>query len=262
MNAPILTTEWVDYTRKNDPACNAALKMFRDKLNSMWPKLPRVVCFWTKNADGLAELYGETIRKLQGHGVTVLSHFTVTGYGCPLEPGVPEPSGKELVKLLGQKAIRLRFDPIILGYANPKHFKKCLEQADNMGVDEIIVNFLVPEYKDVSTALPSLGIQANRPTKERVLEALSKLRALAPRWVSLRACAETSILLGNDRPEWLAQASCASPEWAIKVNPDLGPIIGHASRKGCGCVYSADWGLYPSQGGYACPHRCAYCYAK
>jgi DNA repair photolyase len=39
-------------------------------------------------------------------------------------------------------------------------------------------------------------------------------------------------------------------------------LSGHTSRKGCGCFYTHDWGEYPSKGGYPCPHKCLYCYAK
>jgi hypothetical protein len=221
------------------------------------------LCFWTKNPGAISTLYGDIVRKLQAKGSTVLVQATVTGYGAPLEPGVPEVSGMgELVKLIGSKAIRLRFDPIILGYTKPEHFKKCLYQAQENDIEEIIVNFLVPTYKGVGTLLSNSGIPFKPVTQANVLSTLNKLRDMAPANIRIIACAETHNIVRGVAPSWLGAAACADPKWAMRVNPALGTIIGRSSRQGCGCCYSDDYGQYHNSGGYKCPHGCLYCYAK
>ena len=252
---------WVDFSRRNDPAHKAGVGLLKETINAKGA--PGVLCFWTKNPKGIADLYGDVIRRLQELGTLVLAQVTVTGYGRILEPGVPNPELEGLVSLLGSEAIRLRFDPIIKGYTKPEHFHKCLGVAQNYGIQEIIVNFMVPSYKDVGCTIKRvLGINPINPTKEDMLSVLDKIRSMTPEGIRLRACAETHFTLGKDKPEWLGNASCADPIWAKTVKPSLANILGRGSRKGCGCCYSDDYGQYASNGGYKCPHGCIYCYAK
>jgi hypothetical protein len=254
------STIWADYSRRNDPAHIQGVEILRNAL-SKEKVLPAVLCFWTKNPGLVAKLYAEDIKILQSRGTTVIAYVTATGYGRPLEPGVPPTDLTGLVELLGAKAVRLRFDPIIVGFTKPSHFQYCLDLAVKHGITDIIVNFYMP-YKDTMAIMTQNGVDAKLASTEEMLRVLGKLHDMAAGKVTLRACAETHIALIGQTPEWLGHAACADPDWARVVNPKLGKIIGHASREGCGCVYSKDFGVYASKGGYKCPHRCLYCYAK
>lgn len=55
----------------------------------------------------------------------------------------------QLARLIGRDAIRIRFDPIIVGYTTPVHFRKTLAVAATHGIKRIVTKFLLPEYKGV-----------------------------------------------------------------------------------------------------------------
>lgn len=259
-----MNLEWIDYTRRSDPACPAGVDRFEEQL--FFHGYPKVLCFWTKAPATLAELYHKEIVDLQQHGTLVLAQVTVNGYGKDMEPGVTpamQDSGP-LIALISSGAVRLRFDPIIAGYTTPQHFLDCLSLARDHNISRITVNFLVPEYKGVGKLLQSKGFNIKEPTPEWRMQVLKSLHPyIASTKVELAICAETAGML--EKLPWLKPAACADPEWAIALQPDLKGVFTHTgrgSRPGCGCVYSGDWGRYRNQGGYACPHSCLYCYAK
>ena len=248
---------WIDYSRRTDVACIAGL----ERLKSMLAKegYPAVLCFWTKNPKGIAEIYSDIISEMQHHGTIILAQVTINGYGKVLEPGISDDmfdlSG--LVKSIGSDHVRFRFDPIIPGFTTMHHFRRTVAIAEQFGIDRIITNFIVPGYKGVGKLLAKHGIIIPEITDVRrkdILGALSNV--LCGSNISLAVCAETAKFADDH----IKTASCSDPAWAKQFgSPDfkLNP-----SRKGCGCCYSADWGRYPSQGGWTCPHGCLYCYAK
>jgi len=263
MDRTILKGTWVDYTRRNDPACPQGLEIFKNRLGTS-ARLPHVLCFWTKNPEGLAALYWNIIKELKDAGTTVLAYVTINNYGNPLESGVPEPKMEELLKLLGPDNIRIRFDPIVIGYTNRSHYiNGALKFAAECGIKEIVVNFMMPYYKNVAKVLTMMSIPAINPNRENMLNILNVMHEITPKDIKLKACAETQLILGDEMPPWLGHASCADANWAYRVNPEIRGLKGNSSRPGCGCTYSNDWGIYRnSQGGYKCPHSCLYCYAK
>lgn len=257
---------WVDFTRRNDPACEAGAVLLERRLaecrtSGRWPD---VLCFWSKNPAFLAARYCSLIREFQGNGTLVLAQITLNpGYQPFLEPGV-NPAWWEglgpLVRLLGEGAVRLRFDPVVKGFTTPAVFHRHLEIARRFGIAHTVANFLIPSYKGVGKLLAARGLPAGEFAEEEVVRILTRLVDMGARCgVRVAACAEWSHLVGT--VAGLARASCSDPEWAAAFRPELKLSL-RPSRKGCGCCYSDDWGVYRSRGGYACPHQCLYCYAR
>ena len=142
---------WIDFTRRNDPAHPQGLKLLQN--NIAQHGYPKVLCFWTKAPDTVARLYHDVIIDMQNHYTLVLAQVTINNYP-EMEPGVkPEPltslvniqgSSIPLHRPISSDAIRIRFDPIIVGYTTPKHFKQTLNVAVRHSIKRIITNFLVP----------------------------------------------------------------------------------------------------------------------
>lgn len=250
---------WVDYTRRNDPACPAGLERLMEILSKS--VTPRVLCFWTKAPAVVASLYGKLIQDLQKKGTLVLAQVTLNSY-YELEPGVKPEYGHllDFVQLLGgPEYIRARFDPIIPGYTTLKHFKTHLEKITSVGIKYTTLNFLVPTYHDVADRLRKKGVRFYTPSNEKKNEIIAKMAETAQKsGVSVAVCAETAFLA--EAIPGVLPAKCADGEWAVNLGVNENFKI-RPSRKGCGCMYSTDWGVYPNhKQGYSCRHQCAYCY--
>ena len=257
---------WIDFSRRNDPACPAGVVLFKEML-AKTAKLPDVICFWTKNPGRVAALYGEVVTELRAKGVTFLAQVTMNPYYDLLEPGAPR-AGDDVqavysLNLLsdllgGPNHIRLRFDPIIKGFTTLRMFSQHCFIARLARINHTAVNFLVPEYKDVGQALIRLGIPAEGFSNQDKEDVLDKLYQHAQGFgIDLAVCAESS----RFATAGILRARCADPDWVRAVGVQAS-FTTRPSRPGCGCCYSADWGEYRSKGGYVCPHQCVYCYAK
>ena len=249
-------TTWIDFTRRNDPACRAGVRLYESKI--VKHGYPDVFCFWSKDPFGIYNLYKDHIIDLQEHGTLVLAQFTINNYGPNIEPGVPKPKLDKIVKLLGSKCIRLRFDPVINGYTKQHHFLTTCQLARNNGISRIITNFIELKYKNIGIKLKEHGINViEYNDKESILRNMLSIANYDN--IELAVCAETFQFAHTI--EGLHKAACSDIKWAQSINPKILDMDPHPSRKGCGCCYSKDWGQYSSQGGYICPHGCLYCYA-
>ena len=249
----------VDFSRRTDPACEAGYERFKRQLAKHGE--PNVLHFWTKNPLKLADLYGDAIDQLQQVGTTVCAQVTINGYQPPVEQlGLGDRYMSTLLLLLEPAQIRLRFDPIIFGYTTQTHFKTCLYTAICHGISRITVNFLIPKYQGVGKLLSQYNIPVEEGSLQRKVDTLGWIREQTPLEIEIAVCAETSELYLQ--VPGVVKAACADPEWFKSLGADLSQENGYNSRKGCGCFYNADWGQYPNQGGYVCPHKCLYCYAK
>jgi len=211
-------------------------------------------------------MYQKEIKKLQEQGTLVLCQTTLnlSGYQA-LEPNITNNDIEldSLIKLLGGPVhIRARFDPIIFGFTTPRMFREHCKYISGHGITHTTVNFLQPFYKNVYKELKKQGLPVIKATLERQQYTLETLAAIASYYnVRIAVCAETSVFV--DKIPGLLPAKCSDPNWAVSIAPVLADEIkGHSSRKGCGCMYSDDWGVYHNQGGWSCPHQCIYCYAK
>jgi hypothetical protein len=258
---PPTSAVWIDFTRRNDPAAPFWVRRLQEQLDTQ--RQPDVLCFWTKAPAVVAALYGSTIRALQQAGTLVLAQVTDNHYERVLEPGIlPERANLQpLVELLGAQAIRLRFDPIIPSFTTVDHFQACLEDALRYGIRRITINWIViKRYRNVAARLQRAGIEPVETTEAEQAAFARDLLAQASGRVELAVCAENHNLV-KQAPE-LKTAACADMAWAAAIRPDLaGRFKRHPSRTGCGCCYSADWGVYSSQRVPKCVHGCVYCYA-
>lgn len=258
------TYNWVDYTRRNDPAQPFFVEHLKSKIQKH--KYPHVLCFWTKSPSKIPVLYGDTIKDLKNHGCLVLLQTTINSYGY-LEPTITEKDVEldDLIKLLGgSDYIRFRFDPIIPGFTKLENYVKVLELAKKYGVKRIITNFIVPSYKNISSVLTKLGIRSDEATEQEKITTLSSMVALAKDYnVELCGCAELNRIGMSDKVTGLIRAGCADYQWAENLRPEYkGMFKIRPSRPGCLCCYDDDWGLYRNNGAPPCPHKCLYCYAK
>lgn len=259
---------WVDYTRRNDPAGIYWVNRLEKILNSN--PAPKVFCFWTKNPGFIAREYKEIISKMISQGTIVLAQVTYNYYPGLETIGVPyntRYTGLEnLINLLGRpKHVRLRMDPIIPGYTTPGMINKSINDARQVGINHVITNILVPSYKGVGKLLLNNGIITEadlQPTDQRIHDTfLVIVKYAQANGIQVSTCAETAGLVKSI--PGLGKAQCADPTWPAEIRPDINTEFRiKASRKGCGCVYSQDWGLYTNQGAPPCPHQCMYCYAK
>jgi hypothetical protein len=254
----------VDFTRRNDPACLAAYQCFSGCLEKR--EAPSVLCFWTKAPNTVAAMYEKEIQMLQEQGTLVLCQTTLNlgGYRV-LEPNITRDAVKlgKLISLLGSpKHIRARFDPIIFGFTTPKMFAEHCKYIAGYGITRTTVNFMVFSYKDIRDQFKAKGFPVAEPTLERKRRTLETISEIASRYnIEVAVCAETSAYAGQI--PGILPARCSDPNWALSLLPDLSERVkGHPSRKGCGCIYSDDWGIYRNKGGWSCPHQCIYCYAK
>jgi hypothetical protein len=211
-------------------------------------------------------MYEKEIQMLQEQETLVLCQTTLNlgGYQS-LEPNITRDAVKldNLIALLGgPKHIRARFDPIIFGFTTPKMFAAHCKYLADYGITRTTVNFMVFIYKDVRDQFKAKRFPVDEPTPERKRRTLEKISEIASRYnIEVAACAETSAYAGQ--VPGILPAKCSDPGWALFLRPDLeGKVQGHSSRKGCGCIYSDDWGVYRNKGGWLCPNQCLYCYAK
>ena len=259
---------WVDFTRRNDPAHPFGPVLLQKSLDRYGAY---VFCFWTKNPGTVADLYRNQISQMMSKDTLVLAQVTLNNYSSIMEPGVPSFNTRyqgldRLLRLIGGPGhIKLRIDPIILGYTTPNMIRTSLEAGRSLGIRRFVMNFFVPSYKGVGNILIHRGlIRPNdlTPSQERILSTARFVSEEAQRvGAILQVCAESNWI--GQHVSGIQIASCSDPTWATQVRPELTGIFkANPSRKDCGCCYSADWGVYASRGGYKCSHNCLYCYAQ
>ena len=251
---------WADITRRHDPANGVFVKILSQRLLDLG--LPYVLCFWSKAPARIAILYEEMIKELQAKGVLVLAQISLNGYDEVLEPGLTSADRQlgSLIRILETGAVRLRFDPIIPGFTTLAHYQFCLSQALEWGINHITLNFYERRMQN-HLRMTQAGIEVLEGNQEERKRFLDSIISVTPPEISLALCAESSPL-GAFFPS-LQKASCAAPLWAMDLRKELSGLTWekHPSRKGCGCFYTEDWGLYPRELGVKCSHGCLYCYA-
>lgn len=77
---------WIDFTRRNDPACQEGIIQLRQKLKENG--YPKVLCFWTKAPAILSEMYFDVIADMQRERTLVLAQVTINNYFAPMEPAI------------------------------------------------------------------------------------------------------------------------------------------------------------------------------
>lgn len=212
--------------------------------------------FWTKDP---RPFLGH-LRWLDRQGYPFLLQITLTGYGCDIEPGLPDKDAlpqvlRQLAAQYGRERIVWRYDPILMStkYDAAWHnrtFQALCEQLKE-AVSQCTFSFMDP-YPRIKRWMKESGIETVSPelrlSLARQLFTISRSCGLP-----LRACCE-----GADLAEaGIEAASCIDPERIAQISGQ--PVAAgrdRGQRPGCHCSPSIDIGTYGT-----CGHGCRYCYA-
>lgn len=234
---------------------------------SLKPEDLDAICFWTKNPKPLMQHLDE----LDERRLNYYFQFTLNSYAKTFEPHVPPlqeriETFKELADRIGPEKVVWRYDPIILSSATPvsSHLEKAQEIAEQLnGYCRRLVfsfyDFYGKGQGRLNKALSDTGIKLEDITAAEQREPLDQvvrgLKQIADRnKLQIFSCSE-AVELGAIG---IRHGACIDGE----LIRDLFGV--HSSkekdrnqRESCGCVESADMGIYNS-----CHFRCAYCYAN
>lgn len=231
---------------------------------SLDPQDVDALVFWTRAPASLAAAWPRI--QAAGHQRAV-ALVTITGYGAPLEPGLPEgprPTAgfHRLAEAWGgPERLAWRYDPILLGPGDtPADHRKRFESLarDLEGsTGRVIVSFL-DMYRKTARRLREIGypVDAAHPGRGAVeRQLLADLADLARvRGMALQTCAEPADKL----PPGVSPGRCVDPDWLEGLFPGR-PFLrtkDPGQRETCGCAPSRDIGIPDT-----CPSACVYCYA-
>lgn len=209
------------------------------------------IVFWTKNPAPMED----KVSILESMGYNFYFTFTITPYDTKIEACVPPKDRltevfKRLSKAVGKARIDWRYDPILLdGFFDKEyHFEKFGWLCDKLHdyTTRCIISF-ADEYRHLKNII-------SEPDEEIIADVARGLSDIAKGYkLPLFACAEPHDLSDCG----IKRASCIDQE---KIERITGRIIKAKLDKGqrpaCGCVESADIGMYNT-----CAHGCVYCYA-
>lgn len=220
------------------------------------PELVDCIVFWTKNPE---PMFGR-LHELDQY--TYYFQFTLTAYGCDIEPHVPHKKDKmipvfqRLSDMIGSNRVVWRYDPILFSdtYTEEYHLRAFGQIADALAgyTKKCIISF-VDTYAKNRAAMRALNIREPVSVYERKFA--SKLSEMAHRnGMEIAACAEKIDLSDCG----IGHSSCidrALIEELLGCAIDVGKDKNQ--RAECGCVESIEVGTY-----HTCPNGCRYCYAN
>lgn len=186
-------------------------------------------------------------------------HYTITAYGKDIEPGVPTIQESidtliELSRLVGQKRIAWRYDPVLLTekYTIEEHLKTFSEMARALApyIDRCIFSF-VEMYKKLETNMPELIplTEADKNALAQGMGAIAKEQGIL-----LQTCGTN----GDYSRYGIHASGCMTLSILGKANGLTFKDLKHRGmRQGCHCIESRDIGAYDT-----CLNGCKYCYAN
>jgi hypothetical protein len=225
------------------------------------------ICFWTKNPRPLMKHLDE----LDGIGLKYYFQFTINPYDRTFEPHVPPLRERvntmiELAGSIGAERVVWRYDPVILSSATPVAWH--LEQAQQIAAQlNGATRRLVFSFYDfygkgqgrLNKALQDTGITLGDITAPQHRDALEQvargLKLIADQHdLQIFSCSEDLDLAFIG----IQHGSCIDGALISQLfNVDATSCKDRNQRESCGCVESADMGIYNT-----CRFRCAYCYAN
>ena len=229
---------------------------------SLEPKEVIAFAFWTRNALPFLPV----LKRCVAGGYRSFFLYTITGYGSPIENGVPPTEMaidgfKAVSKMLGPECVRWRYDPILFSKKmdssfHLENFEKILKGV--AGSTRICHTSFVQFYKKTDRRLTALaekeGDSFFDPPAEEKIALARELRAMAAsHGVRLVSCCTE--LLGR---AGVAAGACVDSALIARLRPDIEDGIPkpHPTRGGCLCAQSRDIGAYNT-----CLGECVYCYA-
>ncbi|WP_337996393.1 DUF1848 domain-containing protein [Oleispirillum naphthae] len=221
---------------------------------SLKPEEVDGIVFWTRAA---RPFFG-CLDRVAEDGVPFFVHYTVTGYGAELEPGVPDwRKGAETLHALadrfGKESVVWRYDPVLITETqtwdwHAEHFAE-LAAAIKGATDEAALSF-AQFYAKTRRGLA--GQAARDPDAAEKRTALATFRDIAAgHGLALSLCAQPELLI-----EGVRDAACID---AARLSRIAGRPIAAAAkphRPTCRCAQSRDIGTFAT-----CRFGCRYCYA-
>jgi DNA repair photolyase len=234
---------------------------------SLKPEDVEAICFWTKNPRPLMKHLDE----LDRIGLNYYFQFTVNPYDRTFESNVPSMEERivtfqELAGRIGPERVVWRYDPVILSSVTPIAWH--LEQAEQIaGQLQDATRRLVFSFYDfygkgqgrLNRALQGTGIaleDITAPEHRDVLDQIARgIRDIAERHgLQIFSCSEDIDLA----PIGIQHGACIDGTLISRLfGVDASTKKDGNQREICGCVESADMGIYNT-----CRFRCAYCYAN
>ena len=185
-------------------------------------------------------------------------HYTITGYGKDIEPGVPNLEQsiytfKELSQRYGKEKVIWRFDPIF--YCKDFGEEQTLERFENICkelhnyTDRVVVNFVSP-YEKVKRHLPEMVTM--QPLMKKIL--LLNMYGICQKYnFKLQTCGNG---LQFKNLQGIEVTGCLD-EHALKLIGIYPKSKNKATDWGCLCYPNTSIGEYNT-----CLHKCKYCYAS
>lgn len=185
-------------------------------------------------------------------------HYTITGYGKDIEPGVPSLEQsiytfKELSERYGKEKVIWRFDPIFyckdFGEEQTlERFEKICKELHNY-TDRVVVNFVSP-YEKVKRHLPEMITM--QPLMKKIL--LLNMLGVCKRYnLKMQTCGNG---LQFKDLEGIEVTGCLD-EHTLNLIGIYPKSKNKATDWGCLCYPNTCIGVYNT-----CLHKCKYCYAS
>ena len=185
-------------------------------------------------------------------------HYTITGYGKDIEPGVPSLEQsiytfKELSQRYGKEKVIWRFDPIFyckdFGETQTlERFEKICKELHNY-TDRVVVNFVSP-YEKVKRHLPEMVTM--QPLMKKIL--LLNMYGICQKYsFKLQTCGNG---LQFKDLQGIEVTGCLD-EHALNLIGIYPKSKNKATEWGCLCYPNTSVGVYNT-----CLHKCKYCYAS
>jgi DNA repair photolyase len=217
---------------------------------------------WTRNPRPLLRHLPE----LDARGYRYTFHFTLTGYGRPLETHNPDPQAaiaafRTLALHAGPEFVVWRYDPIVISTRTPLayHRQRFAELAAQLEGSTrrctySFLDFYGKTRRNLAAVTAQHGYHFREPTVLERQDLLEDLSAIAAQHgMTLVSCCEEDyttiprVYRGSCVDLDLLSRLTGQPALALKPHP---------TREHCGCVRSVDIGSYDT-----CLFGCTYCYA-
>ena len=234
---------------------------------SLKPEDVDAICFWTKNPRPLMKHLDE----LDERGLKYYFQFTINAYDKIFEPNVPSLQERietmiELAGRIGAERVVWRYDPVILSSVTPVEWH--LEQVEQIATKlQDATRRLVFSFYDfygkgqgrLNKALEGTGIKLEDITSPEHKDALDQVvhgfKEIADRHdLQIFSCSEDIDLASIG----IHHGACIDGKLISELFGTAAVSIKDKNqRESCGCVESADMGMYNT-----CHFKCAYCYAN
>ncbi len=228
---------------------------------SLRPEDVDVVVFWTRSPRGMISRLPE----LHARGFRYYFHFTVCGYGAPIDAQNPLlatslDAFKRLSSLIGPEKVIWRYDPIVFSTGTNVAFHRAnfasIAKALRGYTRRCVVS-VWDEYRKLSERLATLrsqGVQLRQPQPDEIASLIPHLVDVCRlNGMEIQSCAEELDLV----PYGVRKGACIDAQLIQRVfHIEVCHQKDHAQRSACGCAKSRDIGMYNS-----CLFGCSYCYA-